>query len=189
MLTNYPRNVIFAQRLKDEEKTAQTYFGVENNDTVGIKFANAVYARFYTSEIGVEELGIFDLKCKAIFDANIEMYKSLYNARVNFSEAAESGIFETDETEYGHIITDETDPAKKDVEKVDVGGVVYADVSETGETRTKEYKVTHSNSGTDTRTVNKSGDASNFTAISEAAGIDIFRAFTDKFINLFMGVL
>lgn len=186
-MRNYPRNVRFAQYLKDSDKTPAQYF-----EAIGFHeelFAEAVHTRFYTSEIGLEELEIFDLKMRAVWRANIELYKGFYKARVGFIEAIETGETESEKTAFGHTLTDETDAVKKDVEITHGDSVVYADVSTDDGTRTREYKVTHSDGGTDTRTRTKKGDAENFKNIVSTGAEDIFRGFTDKFINLFMGVL
>ena len=188
-MRRYPKNVRFGQYLVDSEKTAEQYFNVENNDDVGAKFANAVYTRFYASEIGLEELDIFDIKMRGIWNANIDLYKGFYNARAGFINGIEAGEIESEQTTYGHILTDETDAIKKDVETTHGDSVVYTDVSTDDGTRTKEYKITHSDGGTDTRTRSKTGDADNYKNIVETGSADIFRSFTEKFINLFMGVL
>ena len=185
----YPTNVRFGQYLVDCEKTPESYFDVANNDDVGAKFARAVYTRFYGSEIGLEELDIFDLKMKGIWGANIDLYKGFYTARGGFIDGIESGEIESEKTEYGHTLTDETDAEKKDVETTHGDSVVFTDVSTDDGTRTKEYKITHSDGGSDTRTRTKTGDAENYKNIVETGRADIFRDFIEKFINLFMGVL
>ena len=189
ILSRYPTNVRFGQYLVDSEKTAAQYFNVANNDDIGAKFANAVYTRFYASEIGLEELDIFDMKMRAIWGANIDLYKGFYNARAGFVAGIEAGEIESEQTQYGHILTDETDATKKDVETTHGESVVYAEVSTDDGTRTKEYKITHSDGGTDTRIKSRTGDAENYKNIVGTGAADIFRDFTEKFINLFMGVL
>lgn len=220
----YPQNVRFGQHLIDIEKTATTYFNVSGDETA-IKFANAVCTRFYTSEIGLEELDIFDMKMRAVFNANIDVFKGVYNARVGYIAAMQSGDVETETTAYGKTTTDETDNTKKDVETTAYGKTttaetdntkkdvettendttVYAEVgkvdstrtreykvtnTDDGEdTRTREYKVTHTDDGEDTRTISRAGDPSYFALILEKGTSDIFKMFTEKFINLFMGVL
>lgn len=197
-LSRYPKNVRFGQYLVDNEQTAPEYFDVET-DEIASKFAVAVNNRFYASEIGLEELDIFDLKIKGIFSANIDLYKGLYNARVKYVENIAAGVSEletntgTDETTYGKTTTDETDGDKKDVETLHTENVVYTDVGINDDTRTREYKITHADSGKDTRTPNltrtvKRADGANFAEMVRTAP-DVFRAFTDLFINLFMGVL
>lgn len=192
---NYPRNVRYGQYLKDIEKTPETYFGLEyteNNeliDTIAGKFAQAVYTRFYGSEIGLEELDIFDLKMRGIWNANIDLYKGFYEVRTKYINGIEAGTVESELTEYGRIVTDETDPVKKDVETTHGESVVFTDVSQDDGSRTKEYKITHSDSGEDKRTRTKTGDPDTFMAIVKTGTADIFREFTEKFINLFNGVL
>lgn len=188
-LNRYPVNVRFAQYLTDSEKTPEEYFEIGDNDTVGAKFAQAVYNRFYASEIGLEELEIFDLKMKGIFNANIDLFKGIYAARGVFIDGATLGTVEQETTAHGHVLTDETDIQKKDVETVRNENVVYTDVGVNEDTRTREYKVAHTNSGTDTHTRTKTGDADNYKNIVETGSADIFRNFTELFINLFMGVL
>ena len=223
-LYKYARNVRFGQHLIDIEQTVTTYFNVED-DQIASKFANALYTRFYSSELGLEELDIFDMKCKAVFNANIDLYKGIYNARVGYIsamangqtdvETTEYGRTVTDETDsrkkdvettaYGRTVTDETDGTKKDVESVETGSKVFAEVGESDstrtreykvthaddgqDTRTREYKVTHTDSGQDTRTRSRIGDPAYFAEIIEKGTSDIFKMFTEKFINLFMGVL
>lgn len=192
---NYPRNVRYGQYLKDIEKTPETYFGLEytaNNeliDTIAGKFAQAVYTRFYGSEIGLEELDIFDLKMRGIWNANIDLYKGFYEVRTKYIDGIEAGTVESELTAYGRIVTDETDPVKKDVETTHGESVVFTDVSQDDGSRTKEYKITHSDSGEDKRTRTKTGDPDTFMAILKTGTSDIFREFTEKFINLFNGVL
>ena len=185
----YPVNVRFGQYLIDSEETAETYFDVDDDDTVGAKFAQAVYTRFYASEIGLEELEIFDLKMRGIWNANIDLFKGIYQARVQYLTGIASGEIESEKTDFGKTLTDETDPTKKDVETTNNSSTVYADVARDDGSRTREYKVTHTDSGDETRTRTKTGDADNFAAIVRSGDADIFRAFTEKFINLFMGVL
>ena len=60
-LKRYPHNVRFAQYLIDSDTHVAEYFGVDG-DEVGELFAQAVYNRYYTAEIGLEELEIFDIK-------------------------------------------------------------------------------------------------------------------------------
>lgn len=185
---NYPENVRFGQYLIDSEKTVEEYFGVASGDQIGAKFATAVYTRFYASEIGLEELEIFDLKMRGVWNANIDLYKGFYNARVAYIDGIETGEVESEKTEYGHTLTDDTDGTKKDVETTIDNSVVFSDVSHSDNTRTREYKITHSDGGSDTRTRVKSGDPDNYGAIIKTDA-DIFRLFSEKFINLFMGVL
>lgn len=189
-ISKYPRNVVFAQRLKDLEQTAVQYFNV-SGDEIKEKFANAVETSYYTAEIGLEELEIFDRKAKAVFNNNIDYFKGLYNARVNMISEIATGTYETEThtgteaTEYGHKLTDKT------IEPEKTGETVYADVSETERT----FETEHAYSGTDTRRPNltrkvvKAGDAGYFVDIVNAGDEDIFAAFTEKFKKLFMGVL
>lgn len=191
----YPVNTRFGQYLVDTEQTPETYFGLEYDendeliDETAGKFARAVYNRFLASEIGLEELDIFDIKMRGIWDANIELFKGLYDARAKYIESIATGAVESEITEYGHVVTDETDNVKKDVETTHGDSVVYADVSTDDGKRTREYKVTHSDSGSDTRTRSRAGDAANYAEIVRSGAADIFREFTEKFVNLFMGVL
>lgn len=197
-LARYPKNVTLGQYLVDSELDIAEYFDVED-DAIATSFATAIYNRYYSSEIGLEELEIFDIKMKGVFNENIEMYKGLYNARTKYLENISAGVSEletntgTDETTYGKTTTDETDGIKKDVETLHTENVVYTDVGINDDTKTREYKVTHADSGKDTRTPNltrtvKRADGANFAEMVRTAP-DIFRAFTELFINLFMGVL
>ena len=197
-LKGYPINVRFGQYLVDNEQSAPEYFDVDDDEIKSL-FADAVYNRFYTSEIGLEELDIFDLKMKGIFNANIDLYKGLYNARIKYIENIAAGVSEletntgTDETTYGKTTTDETDADKKDVETIHTKNVVYTDVGINDDTKTREYKITHKDSGKDTRTPNltrtlKHADGAKYAEMIRNAP-DVFRAFTELFINLFMGVL
>ena len=108
--SGYPTNIRFAQHLKDLKQTAQEYFGTTNE--IDGKFAESLYIKYYTAELGLEEPDIFDLKIKAIFNQHIDFYSSLYNARQSVIENADKGvesIRQTDGTNsmtYGRTTTD-----------------------------------------------------------------------------------
>ena len=108
--SGYPTNIRFAQHLKDLNQTAQQYFGT-TTETAG-KFADSLYAKYYTAELGLEEPDIFDLKIKAIFNQHIDFFSSLYNARQTVIENADIGVESIRDTNgnssmtYGRIITD-----------------------------------------------------------------------------------
>lgn len=108
--SGYPTNIRFAQHLKDLKQTAQEYFGTTNE--IDGKFAESLYIKYYTAELGLEEPDIFDLKIKAIFNQHIDFFSSLYNARQTVIENADIGVESIRDTNgnssmtYGRIITD-----------------------------------------------------------------------------------
>lgn len=108
--SGYPTNIRFAQHLKDLKQTVQEYFGTTNE--IDGKFAESLYIKYYTAELGLEEPDIFDLKIKAIFNQHIDFYSSLYNARQTVIENADRGIESIRDTNgnssmtYGRITTD-----------------------------------------------------------------------------------
>ena len=162
--SGYPTNIRFAQHLKDLNKTAQQYFGT-TTETAG-KFADSLYAKYYTAELGLEEPDIFDLKIKAIFNQHIDFFSSVFNARQTVIENADKGvesIRQTDGTnsmKYGRTTSDEADKDNTTItyghktndkainDKTNSQSVEYVNVGETEQTRNYEYD--HTNSGQDT---------------------------------------
>ena len=161
--SGYPTNIRFAQHLKDLKQTAQEYFGTTNE--IDGKFAESLYTKYYTAELGLEEPDIFDLKIKARFNQHIDFFSSLYNSRQSVIENADKGvesIRQTDGTNsmtYGRTMTDK---AVKDNTTVTYGhkindkaindktnshSIEYVNVGETEQSRNYEYD--HSNSGQD----------------------------------------
>lgn len=108
--SGYPTNIRFAQHLKDLNQTVQEYFGT--NTEIAGKFAESLYVKYYTAELGLEEPDIFDLKIKAIFNQHIDFFSSLYDARQTVIENAAIGVESIRDTNgnssttYGRIITD-----------------------------------------------------------------------------------
>lgn len=108
--SGYPTNIRFAQHLKDLKQTVQEYFGTTNE--IDGKFAESLYTKYYTAELGLEEPDIFDLKIKAIFNQHIDFFSSLYNARQTVIENADIGVESIRDTNgnssmtYGRITTD-----------------------------------------------------------------------------------
>lgn len=187
----YPTNVRFAQRLTDLGLTPQAYFEITDNDEIGAQFADAIYKKFYAAEIGLEELDIFDLKCKGRFKVNYPVFKSLYETRERLlsSEGAEQVIKHSgqDITEYGGTLASEV---KKDT--TNTVDVVYQEVSDSTTEKTSEKLDTKG--GADTvkfgrvETVDKSGSPDYYAKLYELTS-DIFERFAELFSGLFMEVL
>lgn len=162
--SGYPTNIRFAQHLKDLKQTAQEYFGTTNE--IDSKFAESLYTKYYTAELGLEEPDIFDLKIKAIFNQQIDFFSSLYNARQSVIENADKGVESIRQTDGTNSITygrTTTDKAVKDNTTVTYGhkindkaindktnsqSIEYVNVGETEQSRDYEYN--HTNSGQDT---------------------------------------
>ncbi len=162
--SGYPTNIRFAQHLKDLGKTVQEYFGVTTE--IAGAFADSLYAKYYTAELGLEEPDIFDLKMQAIFHQHISFFTSLFEARRNVIENASQGVESVRQTDtngstrygrtttdsavkdnttitYGHKIND-----KSINDKTNSQSVEYVNVGETEQSRDYEYD--HTNSGQDT---------------------------------------
>ena len=162
--SGYPTNIRFAQHLKDLNQTAQEYFGT-TTETAG-KFADSLYAKYYTAELGLEEPDIFDLKIKAIFNQHIDFFSSVFNARQTVIENADKGVESIRQTDGTNSMTygrTTTDSAVKDNTTITYGhktndkaindktnsqSVEYVNVGETEQSRNYEYD--HTNSGQDT---------------------------------------
>ena len=162
--SGYPTNIRFAQHLKDLKQTAQEYFGTTNE--IDGKFAESLYIKYYTAELGLEEPDIFDLKIKAIFNQHIDFFSSLYNARQSVIENADKGVESIRQTDGTNSMTygrTTTDKAVKDNTTVTYGhkindkaindktnsqSIEYVNVGETEQSRDYEYD--HTNSGQDT---------------------------------------
>lgn len=162
--SGYPTNIRFAQHLKDLNKTAQQYFGT-TTETAG-KFAESLYTKYYTAELGLEEPDIFDLKIKAIFNQHIDFFSSVFNARQTVIENADKGVESIRQTDGTNSMTygrTTTDSAVKDNTTITYGhkvndkaindktnsqSVEYVNVGETEQSRDYEYD--HTNSGQDT---------------------------------------
>lgn len=162
--SGYPTNIRFAQHLKDLKQTAQEYFGT-TTETAG-KFADSLYAKYYTAELGLEEPDIFDLKIKAIFNQHIDFFSSVFNARQTVIENADKGVESIRQTDGTNSMTygrTTTDAAVKDNTTITYGhktndkaindktnsqSVEYVNVGETEQSRNYEYD--HTNSGQDT---------------------------------------
>lgn len=162
--SGYPTNIRFAQHLKDLKQTAQEYFGTTNE--IDGKFAESLYVKYYTAELGLEEPDIFDLKIKAIFNQHIDFFSSLYNARQTVVENADKGVESIRQTDGTNSMTygrTTTDKAVKDNTTVTYGhkindkavndktnsqSIEYVNVGETEQSRDYEYN--HTNSGQDT---------------------------------------
>ena len=161
--SGYPTNIRFAQHLKDLKQTAQEYFGTTNE--IDGKFAESLYTKYYTAELGLEEPDIFDLKIKAIFNQHIDFFSSLYNARQSVIENADKGVESIRQTDGTNSMTygrTTTDKAVKDNTTVTYGhkindkaindktnsqSIEYVNVGETEQSRNYEYD--HTNSGQD----------------------------------------
>lgn len=162
--SGYPTNIRFAQHLKDLKQTAQEYFGT-TTETAG-RFADSLYAKYYTAELGLEEPDIFDLKIKAIFNQHIDFFSSVFNARQTVIENADKGVESIRQTDGTNSMTygrTTTDAAIKDNTTITYGhktndkaindktnsqSVEYVNVGETEQSRNYEYD--HTNSGQDT---------------------------------------
>lgn len=162
--SGYPTNIRFAQHLKDLKQTAQEYFGT-TTETAG-KFADSLYVKYYTAELGLEEPDIFDLKIKAIFNQHIDFFSSVFNARQTVIENADKGVESIRQTDGTNSMTygrTTTDAAVKDNTTITYGhktndkaindktnsqSVEYVNVGETEQSRDYEYD--HTNSGQDT---------------------------------------
>ena len=161
--SGYPTNIRFAQHLKDLKQTAQEYFGTTNE--IDGKFAESLYIKYYTAELGLEEPDIFDLKIKAIFNQHIDFFSSLYDARQSVIENADKGVESIRQTDGTNSMTygrTTTDKAVKDNTTVTYGhkindkaindktnsqSIEYVNVGETEQSRNYEYD--HTNSGQD----------------------------------------
>lgn len=85
---NYPVNTRLSDFLADKGQTIQQYFGITGSGTES-DLAEALYNHFITSEIGLEELDIFDIKFKsewkirspraiALIDAQKEIVEQMF---------------------------------------------------------------------------------------------------------------
>ena len=162
--SGYPTNIRFAQHLKDLKQTAQEYFGTTNE--IDGKFAESLYTKYYTAELGLEEPDIFDLKIKSIFNQHIDFFSSVFNARKTVIENADKGVESIRQTDGTNSMTygrTTTDAAVKDNTTITYGhkindkaindktnsqSVEYVNVGETEQSRNYEYD--HTNSGQDT---------------------------------------
>lgn len=174
----YPRNIRFSQRLKDLEKTPEQYFNVEASDEKGKEFAQAVFLRFYNSEIGIEELELFDMRMRATFGRNVEQFKMILSARQqSLNAGGDIEVVEyrgSDKMTHGHVVTATT------------GSEVYTEVSEVRQDTT--------NSGDDVTTYGKTEQrnrkgAEYFNKLQSVAAADVHHEFTKIFENYFMEVL
>ena len=173
----YPTNVRFAQRLVDLGQTPEQYFSA-GEDADAQSLARAVYVRFYKSEIGLEELDIFDLKAKDIFSRNKDVYVQLLAARrrILTSDGETSRVVRDKNStfNYGNTVSESSD------------NQVYVDVS--------RGQVDRHHTGIDedfhneTEKFISSGDPEYFAKLQQVTD-DIHLKFTELFFSLFMEVL
>lgn len=195
-LKNYPVNVRFAQRLTDLNVDVASYFNIDENDVdkdYKRQLADTVYLTYYKAEIGLEELDLFDMKCKNLFKRNVNIYVSILKARENLISSMTTGI-ESESTHTGsETITFNNE--LQDVSTKDVTSATEQVYQEVVERETsKEYDVAHKKTGTDTRTPNftdkviKKGDPEFYNKYLSATA-DVFERFAKLFDNLFMEVI
>jgi hypothetical protein len=195
-LKDYPVNVRFAQRLKDLNVDISGYFEIDENDVdkdYKKQLADTLYVTYYKSEIGLEELDLFDMKCKDVFKRNVSIYVGILKARENLVASMVNAV-ESESTHTGsETITFNNE--LQDVSTKDVTSAtehVYQEVVE--RETSKEYDVAHKKTGTDTRTPNftdkviKKGDPEFYNKYLSATA-DVFERFAKLFDNLFMEVL
>lgn len=195
-LNNYPVNVRFAQRLTDLNVDVASYFNIDENDDdkeYKKQLANTLYVTYYKSEIGLEELDLFDMKCKDVFKRNVGIYVGILKARENLVASMVNAV-ESESTHTGsETITFNNE--LQDVSAKDVTNATEQVYQEVVERETsKEYDVLHKKTGTDTRTPNftdkviKKGDPEFYNKYLSATA-DVFERFAKLFDNLFMEVL
>lgn len=174
----YPRNVRFSQRLKDLGVTEIVYFNVDEQDTLGAELAKAVYLKYYTSEIGVEELELFDMRMKNIYSRNVATFKALLETRSRLIEAGT-------ETE---VVTHGGEDVNVHGHKIESGtkAKVYVEVSDTDAVTENSGQDKMQYGRTETRT--RTGNPDYYNRLQVITS-DIYEKFTALFECCFMEVL